>query len=302
MTRDDLELLDTPSLRALARKHLPGRSKSLHSRAALLTALAAKLLEPVVPATRRPRKPSPKADRTAGGQLPTSAARVPVAPHAASVPSPAAGGGLGLSPPEEVLVEEGFFVLHAQQRRRSRRAVPVPVARRAPPPPAERPWPLGEEVPHLLARDPTTLFLFWDFQRDLERGAAFGLDAPHVLFRLYRGETLVRTVQAPLSRRSLYLGGLEPGDVYSVEAWLQGSDGHARPTGRRSAPLRLPPAAPSAQLEVRLVRVPWEQPLGPQPVATESGHSLPAPGRVDLPASLQWRGGPGPGGPRSGRP
>ncbi len=224
------------------------------------------------------------------------------------MPPPAAPTHPGVGPPADLLVEEGFFVVHAQQRRRTPRPRPKPMARRTPPPlQAVRPLPLEEEVPHLLARDPTTLFLFWDLRKDLERGAAFGLDSPRVLFRLYEGAQLVRTVEAPLGRRSLYLEGLEPGHTYSVEAWLVGSDGHARPTGRRSAPLRLAPAVPSGQLEVQMVRVPWEQPLAPDGAVTAAAPAgqqapLAAPGRVELPASLDWRGGPGPRGPRSGRP
>jgi hypothetical protein len=210
-------------------------------------------------------------------------------------------------------VEEGFFRVQPRARRPLRRpealALPSPTPARgtevAPVPPAE-------ELPHLLARDATTLFVFWDFRRDLERGAAFGLSRPRVRFRLFDGEALVRTVEAPLERRSLYLEGLEPGHSYSVEAWLAGSDGHARPTGRRSAAIQLAPAQPSTELAVRLVRVPWGEPLAQWRETPAEGapgtrvEPLGAPSRVELPSSLDWRGGPGPargpGAPRSGRP
>jgi Domain of unknown function (DUF4912) len=212
------------------------------------------------------------------------------------------------APADDALVEEGFFVLQKKPRPEPRRvAQPIPeasLAKEATEPPLHPPG--GDEAPHLLARDATTLFLFWDLRHDLERGAAFGLKAPRVLFRLYDGELLVRTVEAPLGRRSLYLEGLSPGHLYSVEAWLAGSDGHARPTGRRSAPVRLAPAAPSAHLEVDMVRVPTEQPLAAwrqeAEVSAPAPERLPAPSRVELPASLEWRGGPGPQGPGSGRP
>ncbi len=338
MTREDLELLDTPSLRALAREHLPRRAKSLRTRAALLAALGEAPLPRVAAAVapKPGRRPAPAPDvasakpaaakpaapksvsatstlhptgkaAAAGAQPPTSTAPAPHVAPPVVLAHP--GVPVALGPPEDILVEEGFFVVHAQKRRRMRRPAPKLSPRRpASPVRAVRPPPVGEEVPHLLARDPTTLFLFWDFSKDLERGAAFGLDSPRVLFRLYDGAVLVRTVEAPLGRRSLYLEGLEPGHTYRVEAWLVGSDGHARPTGRRSAPLRLAPAVPSGQLEVQMVRVPWEQPLVPRAgaaaAAPAAGQQAPvaAPGRVELPASLDWRGGPGPGGPRSGRP
>jgi hypothetical protein len=208
---------------------------------------------------------------------------------------------------EELPIEEGFFLAQQAPRPAGRPLLQAAADDRRPlAPPAEVRPPPSEEVPHLLARDPTTLFLFWDFRRDLERGAAFGLNAPCVLFRLYDDEVLVRSIEAPLGRRSLYLEGLLPGHLYSVEAWLAGSDGHARPTGRRSAPVRLAPAVPSSQLEVQLVRVPHTQPLGAgHPSAEPAGpgaERFAAPGRLELPASLDWRGGQGPGAPGSGRP
>jgi len=303
MTRDDLELLDTPSLRALARQHLPRRAKSLRTRAALLSALIKKLVAVQL------AKPRPKrASRTSSavGQLPTLAALLPQAAPAPSTGGPAATARSGVPAPAPLpAVEEGFFILHARERR-GRRRPPPRAAALSTAKGTERPLPVGEEVPQLLVRDPTTLFLFWDFRKDLERGAAFGLKAPHLLFRLFEGQTLVRAVEAPLGRRSLYLEGLQPGHSYSVEAFLASSDGHVRPTGRRSAPLRLPPAAPSQRLEVEVVRVPWEEPLPLGATgaagARVAGQAVAAPSRLNLPASLDWRGGPGPGGPRSGRP
>jgi hypothetical protein len=326
MTRDDLELLDTESLRALARQRLVGQGRALRSRGALLTALARTLapdppLQTVAPTPGGGRRRRPPRKVTGGsvGQSPTfAAAAAPRPPLDTSAPPP---GGASPPPspgPADGLVEEGFFVVRHRERRPSGASRPpaLPpqeqttadaVARTGPRPPLP-----GDEVPHLLARDPTTAFLFWDFRADLERGAAFGLNEPRVLFHLYDGETRVRTLEVPLGRRSLYLDGLEPGHVYSVEAWFSGSDGHARPTGRRSAPLRLAPAAQSERLEVQMAHVPWEQPLStwqaaPAPPASPVRvEALDAPARVDLPASLGFRGGPGPagpgpGGPRSGR-
>jgi hypothetical protein len=310
MTRDDLEQLDTRSLRALAKQHLAAQARTLRTRGALLAALSRTLLPP------GPAKSPPPGELRAGpgkragaavGQPPTSAA--PPRPHGGQAgPSAAPKEKEPLGAGDGALVEEGFFVAHQTPRPQPRRVEKaIPQAGVAPEATEPR-LPPGDEAPHLLARDPTTLFLFWDFRRDLERGAAFGLSAPRVLFRLYDGEVLVRTVEAPLGRRSLYLEGLTPGHLYSVEAWLAGSDGHARPTGRRSAALRLAPAAPSAHLEVDMVRVPSEQPLAAWRHDAEASvppperERLSAPSRVELPASLEWRGGPGPAGPGSGRP
>jgi len=304
MTRDDLERLDMASLRALAEKHLAGQLRGLHTRGALVSRLALALDLPRSPApglSRRPRKrPSAKAvaasEAPPGGPPPGSGGTAPP-----GRPGPDAPAN------EDAPVEEGFFAVPRSPRRRRRSPLLAPSVRAAPAPsPGRRPERAGE-VPQLLARDPNTLFLFWDFRRDLAQGAALGLLDPRVLFHVFDGDALVRTLEVPLDRRSAYLEGLLPGHTYQVEAWFSGSDGHARPTGRRSAPLTLPAASPSASLEVRMVRAPGSETLAawqraPRGAPAPRVEPLGAPARVDLPASLEWRGGPGPGGPRSGRP
>jgi Domain of unknown function (DUF4912) len=302
MTRDDLELLDTKRLRELAKERFAKKARTLRTRGALLAALTRSLPVAVPPA--EPRRKAKKQSRAAVGPLPTSA--TPARPSAPALPGPlllAVQAGSG-----DALVEEGFFLGPQPRRKAPRRpeASPSAEAEVRPPEAPARPL-LDEDVPHLLARDATTLFLFWDIRRPLERGAAFGLHAPRVRFRLYDAEAWVRTVEAPLGRQSLYLEGLEPGHLYSVEAWLAGSDGHERPTGQRSAAVRLAPAVPSARLDVRQVHVPWEQPLAAWRGGAASGfppdaERLEPPERLELPASLEWRGGVGPLGPSSGRP
>jgi hypothetical protein len=316
MTRDELEQLDTKRLRALAKERFARKARALRTRGALLEALTRTLAPPLPPlaAPRGTQTRKPRAPRRAGGEvgpLPTSAA--PPQPSSPGPLRPVLPPPFARSPPpslEEGPVEEGFFIGRPVERKPPRRPAPPSEAEpeAAPVSPlAPEPLPLGDDVPHLLARDATTLFLFWDFRRDLEHGAAFGLRAPRIHFRLYDGESWVRTLEAPLGRRSLYLESLEPGHLYSVEAWLAGSDGHARPTGRRSAAVRLAPAAPSGRLEVRLSRLPWGQPLADwrPPLGAEDapvGQRLAPPARVELPASLDWRGGQAAGGPKSGRP
>ncbi len=301
MTEDDLEKLDTKRLRALAKERFAGKARTLRTRDALLAALR-RNLPPPSPLTPLQKAATQQRSATVGPG-PTSVRRARALAAPAPVPLAAPAG------PEEPLVEEGFFLGQPQRRRVSRRRPPSAPLAVPPHPAAEAPLPAGLDagVPYLLARDATTLFLFWDFRRHLERGAAFGLHAPFIRFRLYEEEAHVRTVESPLGRHSLYLEGLKPGHLYSVEGWLAGSDGHERPTGQRSAAVRLAPAGPSSRLEVHLSRVPWEQPLaawrgGAASVSPPSGERLPPPQRVELPASLEWRGGAGPRGPSSGRP
>jgi hypothetical protein len=205
----------------------------------------------------------------------------------------------------EVPVEEGFFEVPAVPRRA--RAVP------SQPEPVESP-PLvpardaATEAPVLLVRDPTTLFVFWDFRRELERGAALGLREPRTLLRIYQGETLARSLELPLHARSTYVAGLRGGEEYTAEVAFLGRDGWTRPVGRRSAPRRLPPGRPSERLEVRTLRLPWSESLErlPQPSPAQSPPSEPldSPRRIDLPTRPKAGGGPaggGPSSPRSGR-
>jgi hypothetical protein len=157
-------------------------------------------------------------------------------------------------------------------------------------------------------RDPSTLFVFWDFRRELERGAALGIREPKLLLRLSRGADLDRSLELPLGARSTYVTGLTPGQVYTAEILLLGRDGWTRPVGSRSAVRRLPPGRVSAQLEVRMLRLPWSEPISgthvPSIDASPRQEPLDSPRRIPLPTSPGGRGptgGAGPTGSRSGR-
>ncbi len=208
--------------------------------------------------------------------------------------------------PAEAPVEEAFFEAPAAPRRPRR--VPSP----AEPLDAEAfasPREVGTDAPLLLVRDPTTLFVFWDFRRELERGAALGLREPRLLLRIHRGDELERSLELSLGARSTYVTGLAAGEEYTAEVLLLGRDGWTRPVGSRSGLRRLPPGRVSAQLEVRTLRLPWSVPLAEAPSPGMPGAArhepLDSPRRVPLPTSPGARGpegGAGPsGGPRSGR-
>jgi hypothetical protein len=204
------------------------------------------------------------------------------------------------------MVEEAFFEAPAAPRRPRR--VPSP-AELPEPEPFTSPREAGTDAPLLLVRDPTTLFVFWDFRRELERGAALGLREPRLLLRLYRGEDLDRSLELPLGARSAYVTGLTSGQEYTAEVLLLGRDGWTRPIGSRSGARRLPPGRVSAQLEVRTLRLPWTEPLeqvrAPSIPSQPRHEPLDSPRRVPLPSSPGGRGpkgGAGPsGGPSSGR-
>jgi hypothetical protein len=285
---------------------------------------------PVPAPAAPPKPPSSTYSMTAEGQTSSSIRRVARGPSPSPAPLPpaqpqpsprtrGATSGGETSPPlaretgqtssliprqAEAPVEEGFFEVPAAPRRaRALPSQPQPVEQ----PPLIPARDAGTEAPVLLVRDPTTLFVFWDFRRELERGAALGLREPRTLLRLYQGETLARSLELPLRARSTYVAGLRGGEEYTAEVAFLGRDGWTRPVGRRSAPRRLPPGRPSERLEVRTLRLPWSESLErpPRPSPPQSPHIEPldSPRRIDLPTSPGAAGGPagGPSSPRSGR-
>src|SRR5215831_9017159 len=184
------------------------------------------------PASRSTRGRNGARARNGGGRPATATEEIrptaqPDMPHAATLP--------GAS---EAPVEEGFFQEPAVPRRPRRAPAP---AEPLDPTPFISPREVGTDAPVLLVRDPTTLFVFWDFRRELERGAALGLREPRLLLRLYRGDDLDRSLALPLGARSTYVTGLGPGEAYTAEVLLLGRDGWTRPVGGRSAVRRLPP-------------------------------------------------------------
>ncbi len=308
-----------------------GRVRSSPAKAAAAKAAPATAPPPAGPAGRRSEAPTPAGAGaasapgvtrgSASGTAPAPARNGPTGRAPGRRIRPAARSVDGAGPPvaraavaplepqaeiREAPVEESFFHVPAAPRRPSRAPVAgAPQEWEAVASPREA----GTEAPLLLVRDPTTLFVFWDFRRELERGAALGLREPRLLLRLYRGEDLDRSLELPLSSRSVYVTGLRSGAEYTAEVLLLGRDGWTRPVGSRSAARRLPPGRVSSRLEVRTLRLPWSEALSPAPVAsapsTPRHEPLDSPRRVPLPTSPGAHGGPGgpdpSGGSRSGR-
>jgi len=259
------------------------------------------------PAARPPTPPEEARPRTARAP----ASRTSSSSNGAPTPPPSRSTARSAAPPPpapavEVPVEEGFFEAPTTPRRPRRAPVPPEPFE---PGPFASPREVGTDAPLLLVRDPTTLFVFWDFRRELERGAALGLREPRLLLRLHRGADLDRSLELALTSRSTYVTGLTPGQEYTAEVLLLGRDGWTRPVGSRSTARRLPPGRVSAQLEVRTLRLPWSEPLSgaPAPSAASAPQHEPldSPRRVALPTSPGARGpgdrsGPS-GAPRSGK-
>ena len=127
----------------------------------------------------------------------------------------------------------------------------------------ELPWAYGDARLVGLVRDPTTLFIYWDFSPQQIEQAFAGLGRARAMIKLWNsrngGGDLVRETEVHLDARGWYLRELPPGLELRAELWAVGERG-AR-LMRAARPARLPPAAPSDQLEAFYLRLPLDQPV-----------------------------------------
>jgi hypothetical protein len=130
----------------------------------------------------------------------------------------------------------------------------------------ELPWSYGDDAFVALPRDPRTLFLYWDFSGATTSGAFAGLEDPRaqlwVFARAGGGWDRVRTIDFALEARGYYVHDLDPGRVYRAEVHVVDRRGRERLVGRPSNEMMLPPMGPSAIIDDRFIRIPWEMPLG----------------------------------------
>ncbi|WP_375765953.1 DUF4912 domain-containing protein [Archangium gephyra] len=121
----------------------------------------------------------------------------------------------------------------------------------------ELPMDYEDDTALLLARDPQTLFVLWDFSDEARRRALDGLESPRAVLRVYDdSDVLVRVIDVALESRSYYIHGLPPGHPYRVEAHFVGSNGRSRRIGHSSNRIFLPPGGPSGDTSVRYLRMP----------------------------------------------
>ncbi|WP_244224986.1 DUF4912 domain-containing protein [Corallococcus sicarius] len=192
---------------------------------------------------------------------PSDAPRVE-APRAAAEPTPTPPS----EPPHaaEPLVE-GFFVTKmAGQGEARRHHLLEEQAPRLPPADAspERDEHLGmlpldyqDDAMVLLARDPHTLFVLWDFSDASKKRALEGVPWPRAVLKVFDGEGLSREVDFALESRSFYLLGMTPGRTYRVEAHFVGAEGRSRRIGHSSNRATLPPAGPSTDTSIRFLHM-----------------------------------------------
>lgn len=111
-----------------------------------------------------------------------------------------------------------------------------------------------------LPRDPSTLWIFWDFSPRTIEEARYGLEDPRVRLRLFGDERLLREVDLALESRSYYLVELEPGRSYKAELFFVGNNGE-RLIGHPANRMRLPTKGPSPLIDDRFATIPWGMPL-----------------------------------------
>lgn len=165
----------------------------------------------------------------------------------------------------------------------------------------------------LLARDPRTLYFFWNVGPSLARVAGAG----RLRVRIFEGEVAVREDALELNARGFYLHDLAPGRVYRIECYVHGDGGRVSSLRAVSNAVQLPAEGPSDELDVEVMRVPWNAPIAPTEPRREtpagawidtpdhplaSSHEVPqraAPPdwtkgpHLELPSSHSWRGGSG---------
>ncbi|AFE06173.1 hypothetical protein COCOR_05065 [Corallococcus coralloides DSM 2259] len=218
-----------------------------------------------------PEAPTPRPSSSPKGDSPAAAKPAPASepPHAA-----------------EPLVE-GFFVTKMAGEKEARRhhlleeqAPRLPPADASP----ERdehlamlPLDYQDDAMVLLARDPHTLFVFWDFSDASRNRALDELPAPRAVLKVFDGEGVSREVDFALESRSFYLQGMTPGRTYRVEAHFVGSDGRSRRIGHSSNRATLPPAGPSADTSIRFLRMP------PPPVVDRLREAVPSAASARVP-------------------
>ncbi|HYS09163.1 MAG TPA: DUF4912 domain-containing protein [Myxococcales bacterium] len=117
----------------------------------------------------------------------------------------------------------------------------------------ELPWAYGDARLVGLVRDPTTLFVYWDFSPLQIEQAFVGLGAARAVLRLWNarngsaGGEMLRETEVHLDARGWYLRELPSNSEIRAELWAVGERGSR--LMRAGRPIRLPPAQPSDQLE-----------------------------------------------------
>lgn len=135
----------------------------------------------------------------------------------------------------------------------------APPTQPEPPPLLDLPAAYHDDAFVALARDPNTLWVYWDFAPHTLGAAKEGLAAPRTKMRIFQDGRLRAELDFALESRSFYVHDLEPDHAYRAEIYFIGSNGE-RLLGK-SNEIRLPPAGPSSWIDDRYLDLPWDRPL-----------------------------------------
>jgi len=262
---------------AHAKPHEKPHEPKAPSPAAPQPAVAIEGARPTPEATPAPMSAaaSPPAPQPAASKSPAPAAPTPPEPVAPPPPAPVAPPPPAPAAPpvtgEGALAKEDEEALTAKAA-----AAPQQAPEPASPAPriksqaeldlenehlGELPQGYGASQVVLLARDPHTLWVFWDFDAQTARQARAGLVNPRVVLRLFDGDRLVRELDVALEARSWYLHHVTPGGQYRVELCFAGERGQLQRVGHRSNAAAAPREGPSSVVADRFVTLPWQVPL-----------------------------------------
>ena len=181
--------------------------------------------------------------------------KAPVLPPADQHPGEPSHPGVPLAPPG--IVPESDVRVHTPSA-----AAPLPAHGHVNDGLGELPWLYGDGRLVALVRDPSTLFIYWDFSQQQIEQAFAGLGRSRAVVQLWTGRTggeLVREQEVHLEARSWYVRELPAGSDLRAELWALGEKG-ARML-RATRPVKLPPAVPSDVLEAFYLRLPLDQAL-----------------------------------------
>jgi len=300
---DDLKKLTVGYLRSLARKRIGRGYSKLKTKAQLLKALKDWLPDFLPEKRRRPRHTGARGGKAAArvATAPRTERRTPAADRSGSGSAGRKSEPVGRHRAEPLI--EGFFVARMVGEGEVRRhgltettTTPSSSGNGM----ADLPEQASDLRMHALARDPGTLFAFWDFPSASWQRAARGLRSPRPVLRVFHGGQLVRELEFFPEARSIYVHDLNPGHWYRVEAHLVGVDGRSRLLGGPSAVVELPRSSHS-EGEARFAHLAWGSDLrsinsgGVRIIDERSAHALaesfsPQPSARPFSGSLEARG------------
>jgi len=255
---DDLKKLTVGYLRSLARKRIGAGHSKLKTKAQLLDALKDWLLDSLQKRLRPVKTGAPSSKPAAKVGAPAGAKRK-ASPGERRGSRPARRKSEPAGPPRAQPPIEGFFVARVAGEGEVRRhglteASPAPSSYGDGM--ADLPEQAVDLRMHALARDPGTLFAFWDFPKASWQRAARGLRSPRPVLRVFQGAHLVRELEFVPESRGFYVGHLTPGQQYRVEAHLVGVDGRSTQVGHPSAVVELPSSGHTLG-EARFAHLAW---------------------------------------------